>query len=172
MGHFGISFPEFFRRHIVIQDSIFGLIELFFIVFENLVNCLLRSPGSLFIPFIGALSLCCFFCTFLFNLCLVSAFFLLLWGSVLHGRPGWLLSKFREMYLAHHPQALCSIAPLLSSTVGSIDSPTVPSFTCIFRFAYCSFQYLFALWLVKVHVNKITIFHPCQDPRIAGIGFI
>lgn len=66
MAHFGISFPEFFRRHTVIQESILDLIELFFLMFENLVSCLLRS-GSLLTPFMGAFSLCCFFCTFPFQ---------------------------------------------------------------------------------------------------------
>ena len=85
VGRFGISFPEFFRRHIVIQDSIFDLIELFFIVFEKLVNCLLRSPGSLFMPFIGAFSLCCFFCTFSFQF----VFGLSIFSFVVRLCPAW-----------------------------------------------------------------------------------
>lgn len=66
-GSFWNQFPEFFRRHTVIQESILDLIELFFLMFENLVSCLLRSPGSLLTPFMGAFSLCCFFCTFPFQ---------------------------------------------------------------------------------------------------------
>ena len=76
MARFGISFPEFFRKHTVIQDSIFDLIELFFLMFENLVNCLLRSPGSLIIPFIkGSLLFVLFLLYFSFSICVQSQHF-------------------------------------------------------------------------------------------------
>lgn len=118
-------------------------------MFENLVNCLLRSPGSLFIPFMRP-SLCVV--SFSFQFVFGLSIFSFVVNSVLHGRPGWLLSKFREMYLAHHPQALCSIAPLLSSTVGSIV--TLPLSPVLLVFSdlptVLSSEYLFALWLVRL----------------------
>ena len=72
-----------------------------------------------------------------------------------------ILKLYAVLLLCCHLQLDRSTLPLSPVLLVFSDLPTV-----------LSSEYLFALWLVKVHVNKITIFHPCQDPRIAGIGFI
>lgn len=142
MGHLKIGFTEILDVNIVIQDSIFNSTELFFIMFKKMADCLLRPPVRLMsLLLMWAFSVHCLCCTFpiqfRFSLPAVSPS---MRGSVLEGRPRWSFYKFREVWLRRQLLTLCCMGPLPSSAVGLIDSPTLPSFSCIFRFPYCSFQ--------------------------------
>lgn len=155
------------------QDSIFNLTELFSIMFEKMADCLLRSPSLVNVPFFNVsllftLSLLYLCCSILFWPPAVSPS---MQGSVLEGRPGWSFCKFREGWLWRQFQTLFYIGPLPLSTIGLIYSPTLPSFTYIFRFAYYSFPCILISCLsLEVHANKQTSFYSCQGSVIAGIS--
>lgn len=103
MGHFEISFPGGLEGNIVIQESIFNLTELFSVTLEKVA-----SPSSVTAPYsslslLFPLSQLYFFCSILFLLPAVS----LVQGSVLEGRPRWVFSQFRKVWLPCHLQTIC-----------------------------------------------------------------